>query len=304
MARVKGITLIILGGLLWGTTGPLLEWVLATTTMSVPFLLTVRLIVGGTLLLAYLLICKKDILSIWKMPSWRNQLVVFSIFGMLGVQYGFIATIEASNAVVATLLQFSAPIFVVVYVSISYKSFPPRYQIIGITGTLIGLFLLMTNGGLGTLLVSKTALFWGVIVGIAFAFYTIYPARLMKEWSILIVVGWAMLIGGIVVGAVNQVWKSNEWDLLFQSNIPLIMLLLILFGTLAFVLFLSSMKYISAVEASILSAVEPLTAMIISVLWFGTVLLHFQLLGVILMLIFVTWLSVGGRKKKKVKKAM
>ena len=76
------------------------------------------------------------------------------------------------------------------------------------------------------------------------------------------------------------------------------MVLLILFGTIAFVLFLSSMKYITAVEASILSSVEPLTAMIISVIWFGTLLKSVQLIGVLLMLLFVTWLSVGDRVKK------
>lgn len=298
MLRLKGIIMIITGGALWGTTGPLLEWILETKNISVPFLLTIRLTLGGVFLLVFLISRKRDVLSIWKMPSWRNQLIIFSIFGMLGVQYGFTATIEASNAVVATLLQFSAPIFVVVYVSLTHKSFPPRYQIIGIAGTLVGLFLLMTNGSLGTLLVSKKALTWGVIVGIAFAFYTLYPARLMKEWSILIVVGWAMLIGGIVLGIINRIWNSNEWTLLVQDIIPFVMILLTLFGTIAFVLFLSSMKYISAVEASILSAVEPLTAMVISVIWFGTVLLNVQLIGVVLMLAFVTWLSIGGKEKR------
>lgn len=298
MERLKGIIMIISGGLLWGTTGPLLEWILDTKSISVPFLLTIRLTCGGILLLSFLYCKKQDIFSIWKMPSWRNQLIIFSIFGMLGIQYGFTATIEASNAVVATLLQFSAPIFVVAYVSLKHKTFPPRYQIIGIIGTLVGLFLLMTNGSFDQLLISTEALIWGLIVGLAFAFYTLYPARLMKEWSILIVVGWAMVIGGFILGVGNRVWSSNEWGILIEGIIPLVMVLLILFGTIAFVLFLSSMKYITAVEASILSSVEPLTAMIISVIWFGTLLKSVQLIGVLLMLLFVTWLSVGDRVKK------
>ncbi|MEI3605746.1 EamA family transporter [Pseudogracilibacillus sp. SE30717A] len=299
MERLKGIIMIIMGGLLWGTTGPLLEWILDAKNISVPFLLTIRLISGGILLLGFLYYRKQNIFSIWKMPSWRNQLIIFSIFGMLGIQYGFVATIEASNAIVATLLQFSAPIFVIAYISLKHKSMPPRYQIIGISGTLIGLFLLMTNGSMNQLLVSKEALIWGIIVGMAFAFYTLYPARLMKEWNILVVVGWAMLMGGTVLGLVNRVWNSDEWGILIEDVIPLVMLLLVLFGSLAFVLFLSSMKYITAIEASILSSVEPLTAMLISVIWFGTTLKNVQFIGVVLMLLFVTWLSVGGRPKKK-----
>lgn len=304
MERLKGIVMIIVGGILWGTTGPLLEWVLATHHLSVPFLLTIRLILGGVLLLLFLIGRNKDILSIWKTPLWRNQLIIFSIFGMLGVQYGFVATIDASNAVVATLLQFSAPIFVVLYVSFAQKIFPPYYQLIGIAGTLCGLFLLMTNGDLATLLVSGKALFWGMVVGIAFAFYTLYPAQLMNEWSVLIVVGWAMLIGGLIIGIGNRTWSSNEWSLLIQGTVPLIMFLLILFGTLAFVLFLSSMTYISPIEASILSVIEPLTAMIISIIWFGELLETGQLIGVGFMLLFVTWLSIGGGKRTRTKRGV
>lgn len=283
---------------MWGATGPLMEWLLAESAISVPFLLTIRLILGGVLLLSFLLIRKKNITSIWKRPVWRNQLVIFSIFGMLGVQYSFAAAIDASDAVVATLLQFSAPIFIIIYVSLVHRELPPRYQIIGITGTLVGLFLLMTNGRLDTLLLSNEALFWGVVVGIAFAFYTLYPSRLMKELSVLTVVGWAMLIGGIILGVVTQVWKSNEWSILVQGIFPLIMGLLIILGTIAFVLFLSSMKYITPVETSVLSVFEPLTAMVISAFWFGAILKSVQFVGVGLMLVFVIFLSVGGGRKK------
>lgn len=296
MSRLKGILMIIFGSMLWGTTGPLMEWILEQLNMSVPFLLTIRLILGGVLLLSFLFSRKEDIFAVWKMPSYRNQLILFSLFGMLGLQYSFVAAINASNAALATLLQFSAPIFIVLYVSLTYKKFPPRYQMIGIAGTLAGLFLLLTNGSLDNLYVSTEAMLWGLGLGLTFAFYTLYPSRLMKEWSILIIIGWSMLISGIVLGTMSQVWKSNEWSILMQHYVILLIFILILFGTLAFVLFLNSMKYISAVETSILSSVEPLTAMIISMIWFGTVLQSLQLLGGILMLIFVTWLSIGRKK--------
>jgi drug/metabolite transporter (DMT)-like permease len=296
MLRLKGILMITIGSMLWGATGPMTEWLLETTNLSVPVLLTVRLIIAGICLLTYLSLKNEAIFAVWKKPFWRNQLIIFSILGMLGLQYTFLSAIKASNAVVATLLQFSAPIFVVLYVSLSYKKFPPSFQFYGILGTLTGLFLLLTNGSIGNLLVSAEALLWGVAVGLAFAFYTLYPARLMKDWSILMIVGWSMLIGGIVLGGINQVWLSDEWSIIVQPNVILYILILIFFSTMAFVLFLSSMKYISAIETSILSSIEPLTAMIISVIWFNTMLESVQLLGAMIMLIFVTWLSIGGKK--------
>lgn len=296
MERLKGILFIITGAMLWGATGPLMEWLLNHTALTVSFMLTVRLSVAGIFLLIYLLVTGKDIFSIWQQKFWSRQLITFGIVGMLGVQYAFVGAINESNAVLATLLQFLAPIFVVAYVSLSLKKWPPKYQVLGIIGTLIGLFLLLTNASFESLLVSNKALLWGVAVGLTFAFYTLYPARLMKEWNVLLVVGWGMLIGGVTLGIVSRVWQSNQWTVFTDFKITGLMLALIVTGTVAFILFLSSMKYITAVETSILSSIEPLTAMVISVIVFGTSLGLWQLVGVFVMLVCVTWLSIAGEK--------
>ncbi|MEA0562089.1 DMT family transporter [Lysinibacillus irui] len=296
MKRLKGIVFIVSGAILWGATGPLMEWLLNHTPLTVSFMLTIRLTVAGILLLTYLLLTGKNIFGIWQQKLWGRQLIIFGIAGMLGVQFAFVAAINESNAVLATLLQFLAPIFVVAYVSLSLKKMPPKYQVLGIVGTLIGLFLLLTNASFESLLISPKALLWGIAVGLTFAFYTLYPARLMKEWGVLLVVGWGMLVGGFTLGLVSRVWQSNQWGVLTDFKILILLAALIFFGTVAFILFLSSMKYITAVETSILSSIEPLTAMIISVIVFGTSLGFWQLIGVFVMLVCVTWLSVAGEK--------
>ncbi|MGF0468373.1 DMT family transporter [Lysinibacillus fusiformis] len=296
MQRLKGILFIVSGAILWGATGPLMEWLLNHTSLTVSFMLTIRLSVAGMILLTYLLLTGKNIFGIWQHKLWGRQLIVFGIVGMLGVQFAFVAAIHESNAVLATLLQFLAPIFVVAYVSLSLKKWPPKYQVIGIIGTLMGLFLLLTNASFNSLLISPKALLWGVAVGLTFAFYTLYPARLMREWNVLLVVGWGMLIGGLTLGIVSRVWLSDQWTVFTNFKTLLLMFALIFFGTVAFILFLSSMKYITAVETSILSSIEPLTAMIISVIVFGTSLGFWQLIGVFVMLVCVTWLSIAGEK--------
>ncbi|MEA0553840.1 EamA family transporter [Lysinibacillus irui] len=296
MKRLKGIVFIVSGAILWGATGPLMEWLLNHTPLTVSFMLTIRLTVAGILLLTYLLLTGKNIFGIWQQKLWGRQLIIFGIAGMLGVQFAFVAAINESNAVLATLLQFLAPIFVVAYVSLSLKKMPPKYQVLGIIGTLIGLFLLLTNASFESLLISPKALLWGIAVGLTFAFYTLYPARLMKEWGVLLVVGWGMLVGGFTLGLVSRVWQSNQWGVLTDFKILILLAALIFFGTVAFILFLSSMKYITAVETSILSSIEPLTAMIISVIVFGTSLGFWQLIGVFVMLVCVTWLSVADEK--------
>ncbi len=292
--RGKGIILILFGSMLWGLSGPMMEWVLHNSELSVSFFLSIRLVLAGIGLLAFSKLKGMNLLSIWREVGWGKQLILFSLLGMLGVQFTFIAAIDASNASIATLLQFLGPIYIILFVSWKSRLFPPKYQVVGILGTLAGLFLLLTNANIAQLLISKEALFWGVALGITFAFYTVYPARLMKEWGVLLVVGWGMLLGGITLAFVSRIWSTDEWGQLVLYPLNLVIFGIIIIGTVAFVMFLSSMKYISAVETSILSSVEPLTAMVVSVFWFDQMLGTWQYVGVLVMLMFVTWLSIGG----------
>ena len=288
--------MILVGSMFWGMTGPITEWLLVHAVMTSSFMLAVRLIIAGTLILAFLKIRKEPVFAIWKEATWRRQLLIFSIVGMLGLQYSFVLTIQESNAVVATLLQFLAPIFIVIYLSIRQKSLPPKSQVIGITGTLFGLFLLLTNGSMTSLLFSEKALYWGLIVGITYAFYTLYPVRLMNKWGVLTVVAWGMILSGVYSALIGRIWATDEWALLKDPTILWLMFALIVIGSAAFILFLNSMKYISAIETSVLSSFEPVTAMVISVIWLQMTLHIWQLTGIVLMLIFVAYLSIAGKK--------
>lgn len=299
MERAKGIFMIIAGAMLWGATGPMMEWILDTGKMSVSFMLIIRLLLAGLGLLLVLKMKGVHITRPLRHKVWLRQMCIFGVIGMLGVQYTFAGSIHTSNAVVATLFQFLAPIYIILFVSIRQRVRPPASQVVGMVVTMAGLFLLLTNGTLSDFALTKEALFFGLAVGFTFAFYTLYPVRLMNEWGVLLSVGWGMLIGGFTLLLLNIVRFGNEIEVLTDAKLSFMLLLIIIVGTVAFLLFLGSMKYISPVETSILSSFEPLTAMIISVIWFGSVLGLWQMVGGAIMLLGVTGLSVAGGKKKE-----
>lgn len=296
MERIKGIGMIVSGAAFWGATGPMMEWLLGNSPMTVPFMLTVRLLLAGVFLLTYLKMKGTPIMLPWRQKVWVRPLLIFGVFGMLGVQFSFASSIDTSNAVIATLFQFLAPIYIIIFVSWQHRKLPPLVQVLGMIVTLGGLFLLLTNGSLSGFSLSPAAVFWGIAVGLAFSFYTLYPAHLMQVWGVLLSVAWAMVIGGAVLLITQLIPVVKQAQLLFQFDIGIMLLAVIIVGTAAFLLFLGSMKFITPLEASILSSVEPLTAMIISVLWFGQALGVWQLFGAIVMLAGVMWISVAGSK--------
>ena len=111
--HLKGILMVLIGSMMWGATGPMMEWILHESTINASFMLTIRLLVAGIALLLFIKWRGQHVTAIWKNKYWATSLVLFSLIGMLGVQYTFVATINSSNAVFATLLQFLAPIFII-----------------------------------------------------------------------------------------------------------------------------------------------------------------------------------------------
>ena len=299
MNRLKGIVMITIGSIFWGATGPMMEWMLHHIKMTPEFMLSVRLIIAGVIILSMLSWKKQNVWKIWHDKSWSIQLIIFSVVGMVGLQYTFVKTIEVSNAIMATLLQFLAPIFIILYLSVIVKKIPPKAQIVGMVGTLIGLFLLLTNGSFSSIEVSGLTLIWGLALSFTYAFYTLYPARIQQEWGVLLIIGWGMIISGLLFAFKAQFWATDEWILLLDLPVVIVMLSLVVLGSGAFILFLSSMKYISPVETSVLSSIEPLTAMVISAVWLQAFLKEWQLVGAFIMLIFVVYLSIAGEGKKQ-----
>ena len=79
MERLKGIAMILIGAMLWGASGPLMEWTMEVYGISVPFLLTIRLTVAGLFLLLFLKLKGVRITAIFRNKMWIRPLLIFSV---------------------------------------------------------------------------------------------------------------------------------------------------------------------------------------------------------------------------------
>ena len=264
--RIKGIILVIIGAMLWGVSGSVAQFLFQEKGFSAEWLVVIRLLVSGIILLLYAI--TKGNQNIWKI--WESKyncwsLIIFSIIGMVGVQYAYFAAIKYGNAPTATILQYLSSVIIACYLIIFNKRTPNLQEIIAIILAMLGTFFIITKGDIHTLSISKLALFWGISSAFAAAFYTLQPRYLLAKYGSTIVVGWGMLIGGIAFSFIHQPWNfTGEWSI---SSI-LAVIFVVLFGTLiAFCCYLESLKYIQPTETSVLSSVEPLSAAFLSIYW-------------------------------------
>lgn len=288
--RIKGILLVIIGAMLWGVSGTVAQYLFQKKEFSPEWLVVIRLLASGVILLLYAFIKgNQDIWKIWRFKYNSLSLLLFSILGMLGVQYTYFAAIKYGNAATATILQYLSPVIITCYLAIRSKKFPDFQEAAAIVLAMLGTFFIITNGNIHSLSISKLALFWGISSAFAAAFYTLQPRSLLTKWGSTVVVGWGMLIGGIAFSLIHPPWHfTGDW------SIPSIaaVLFVVLFGTLiAFYCYLESLNYIQPTETSVLSSVEPLSAAFLSVLWLHVPFGMFEWLGTICIIITIVILS-------------
>jgi drug/metabolite transporter (DMT)-like permease len=290
----KGLSMVLIGAVLWGISGTAAQVLFQHFGISAGWLVTVRMSVAGLLMLVGISIRSglNYTFSVWKEKKDALKLVLFAIMGLLGVQYSYFASISYGNAATGTILQYMGPIFITIYVAIRSRRLPRVPELISVFLAIFGAFLLVTNGDWHRFSVSPLAVFWGIISAVTLAFYSLYPQGLLQKYGAATISGWGMLIGGLGMGLIYSPWSFSGHNSL---NTWLLIGFVVIFGTLiAFYVYIASLQYISASEASVLSCGEPLSATIITVAFLHV---HFgwaALLGGLSILITVTIMARNG----------
>ncbi|MCS3554461.1 MULTISPECIES: DMT family transporter [unclassified Sphingobacterium] len=262
----KGFSLAIAAAILWGVSGTLAQFLFQKREINVEWLITVRMLLSGICLLSFAKTSERaPIFKIWKTKNDRLQLLAFSIFGMLAVQYTYFAAIKHSNAATATVLQYAGPIIMAIYLACKYKRLPSLLELFAIILAIVGTFLLVTNGNINTLAISNTALFFGLASAVALAIYTLMPAELLSKHKSSVVIGWSLLCGGIAFSFMKAPWDiQGVWD----TKTYLFTALIILLGTVfPFYFYLTAVTLIGGQKASLLASAEPLSATLLAVSW-------------------------------------
>ncbi|MGZ2418853.1 drug/metabolite transporter (DMT)-like permease [Staphylococcus saprophyticus] len=168
-SRFLGIILAILGASFWGLGGTVSDYLFKHQNIDINWYVTARLLISGLLLLTIFKILnpRQSIFIVFRNVTNTIQLLIFSTLGMLLVQYAYMASINYGNAAIATLLQYIAPVYIILWFIIRKKETFKLFDVIAILLTLTGTFLLLANGSLDSLMVSSSSMIWGIISGLS-----------------------------------------------------------------------------------------------------------------------------------------
>jgi len=155
---------------------------------------------------------------------------------------------------------------IIVYLIIRKHTALTRKDLLTVSLALIGSFFLLTNGSISQLSVPALAITWGVLSGVALAFYTLFAVPLLKQYDSLVIVGWAMIIGGFVLSFIHPPWQVDFKNLTLEAILYLVFI--IIFGTMiAFWFYIESLQSLPPKESSLLGSIEPLAAVLTTIFW-------------------------------------
>lgn len=293
--RFLGILMATGGALMWGLSGPASQY-LFTQGVEVSWLISSKMLIAGVVTMALAVVKEgRGVFAPWQKRGDALQLAAFIIFGMITMQYIYFKAVAVANAPTATILQYLAPVLVLVWLAFRTREWPRRSDIIIILLAMFGTLMVVTKGHLTQLAISPRALFWGLLAALAAAL--LLPASLLQRYSPLVVTAWAQLAGGLIMTVVRPFWVRlphlNGTGWAAYSFV-------VIFGTLiAYLIYLASLRYISATSASLLDAFEPLGSTVASVLLLGLSLSTGELVGGGIIIVAVCLMAFSGPKAPK-----
>ncbi len=261
-----GFVYAVFAAALFGVGGTVAQFLFQERGVSSDWLVTMRLLGAGSVLL---LVCTlrqgAGVLAIWR--THAIPIILFGLIGMMPIQYTFMAAIEESNSATATILQFTAPAMIALWLAFTKWRMPDGREMAAMALAMLGVFFIVTHGNPGALSISGMALFWGLASAVGAAFCSIQPAKMLRAYDASLVAGWGMVIGGLALSLFRPPWMvEGTWDAATYGGVAFV----ILMGTLvAFYFSLNALRMIGPQKASLLTCVEPLAATALAVLWLG-----------------------------------
>lgn len=276
----KGFLLALTAGTCWGSMAVAAQYLMNHYGFSAENLTALRVLGAGIILVVIdsVLSEKNHLTTVFR---WKNirDIAIYGL-GVLAIQWSFFLSIAHANAATAGILVLTGPLFVITFLAvIDHRRIQP-VEVGAIALSAIGVICLVTKGDLSHLNFSSVGVFWGLVSAVCGAFCTIQPRNLIKRVSVTTVVGWGMLVGG-VVGCllIDPFDMAVQWDLKCASLYGYI----VIFGTIiAFLCYLKSLQFVPPSITSILNCFEPLSAVVLSVIILGTTFHSIEAFGAVL----------------------
>ena len=267
-SKMRGLFFASLGAMSWGISGVCSQYLFMNYDVDSSWLTAIRMVLSGILLLILSAYKDKDkVIKIWTIPKDVGWLFAFAILGLLMCQYTYVSAIKYSDSATATVLQSLNVVIMIVFMSIVTRTKMKFSQILAVFLAVFGTYLISTGGNPRNMTISTAGLSFGLLSAVGVITYTLFSRPIIVKWGNILVTGWGMLIGGLVISIITKAWIIPK-DLDFIAW--LMIAIIIVVGTAGgFSIFLEGVKHIGPVKATLIGCLEPASATLLAAIFLG-----------------------------------
>ena len=252
-----------------------------------------------------LLVRQRSTLSVRK--SHVAQFFLLGILGLCGANYFYYFAIQKTSVATAIVLQYVAPVWVLLYMLARGRQRPTLLRVSGVLLAVIGCAFavgeIAARGSFPWLAISgvrfnKIGVIAAELAAITFAFYNVYGQHLLQlyhRWTVLV---YSLLGASVFWIVVNPPWKIAAQH--YSAGQWLFMLVFAVGSMLIpFALYFTGLQYLDPTRAVVTACLEPVWAILLTALILGEWVSPMQLLGIAIVLAAVILIQRPDRAARE-----
>ncbi|MBU8906655.1 DMT family transporter [Desertibacillus haloalkaliphilus] len=291
--RFSGVGLVMLAAICWGISGGIAA-ILMNKGWDPSVISLYRGAVGFICFFAWFLFCFRQ--------NWifSPRLYIWSLLAGVGVAGNFtfyFLSIQASSIAIAATLMYTAPLFVLLVSFLLRIERSTWFKWGCISAVLMGIILLTGAYNTESISVSFLGTVAGLASGLSYALFIFgfkNASSIGKPQTTLTIAFFSFCL-------ILFLFTDNDEvaSVITSSDIGWFLLLGIVGAGISFILYVIGIRWTAPTTASMVAMVEPVTASLFGVLLIGDHLTIIQLLGMVLILVTITVLSVKQSETEK-----
>ena len=227
--------------------------------------------------------------------GWAKLRRAFTL-GLLGLaasNYFYYLSIQRTNVAIAIIVQYTAPVWVLLYMTVRGLQKPTLQRVVSVILAITGIAIAVGVGS-GKLHLDVIGVGAALLAAFAFAFYNIDGHTLLGRYD-----HWTVLVYTALGAALFWIVINPPWKIIAAHYSGMQWLFLLIFSIISmlipFSFYFAGLKYLEPTGAIIMSCLEPVFSIIISVLVLGEILSLIQALGIILVLVAIIVIQMPTR---------
>jgi drug/metabolite transporter, DME family len=225
-----------------------------------------------------------------------RDLVRFFLLGILGVaasNYLYYLAIQRTNVATAIILQYTAPVWVLLYTAVRAARRPSAQKIAAVCLSVLGCTLAVGLVGAGGFRMDAIGVTAALLAAFSFAFYNVAGHTVLARHD-----RWKVLLWVLVVTAAFWIFVNPPWKIIaahYGGGQWAFMLVFSLLSVLApFSCYFAGLQHLEPTLAIVASCLEPVSSIVITAIVLAELVRPVQMVGIVLVLVAIVLLQMPG----------